>query len=740
MNQADPQSQAASGLESARLRLRTDIQWIAYQDTGRWVALDPISNAYYYFSQLERQAALLFDGSRSVKEVFEAIARGSLKSNLSWAWIETFIQKLLRAQLIDTPPGQRISQLPSAAVQATFFKSLFANPLSIRIPLVRPQIDYPWAKVFANIVFSPKAISGVLMGLLIVSYLVVSKLLSRPQELLYDISKIQGDRWLILGCLLVAIKSIHELGHYLACVQLRVRCAEIGALILCFTPCLYCDTTESWKLPSRWQRAGIAAAGIYFEFWIALIGGIVFLNTQSGLLHILGGGMWIMCTIGTLVLNANPLFRYDGYFIVSDLLGAPNLGSQSSLALWQTLLRTLGGAKVDRQEYDLPVGFLATFALLSSIYRWFVLGSILLFLWHFLVPMGLGLYFLAIVGAMALGIVKGSAKGALSLASELFAPEPISKWKLSLFFFSILAVILGVFLVRLPNRTVHRGYTEYSSSTPLYAPEDGTIQSMSRWVDDPGFHFKQAGESILQIQSPAIELERIDLEQQYLQIATQVETYRQAQINDEALASEIPLLEQLRAEFAAKIELIDERIKKLNIASPKPGRFIPKSSWNQTGFRQGEPSRRWQPIATHSDISKRLRRGELVGWFADTEDKEAVVLVSAETLRCIDKQTQVWVLSDSCPGESIQAKISYYSTDPIAYFPSELTGDPMFVLSRDERGLWQADTPLYRVRLELLGDNTRIGRGGLCSACFELQGITLAERFWRFVSSQFKNT
>ena len=193
MNQADPQSQAASGLESARLRLRTDIQWIAYQDTGRWVALDPISNAYYYFSQLERQAALHFDGSRSVKEVFEAIARGSLKSNLSWAWIETFIQKLLRAQLIDTPPGQRISQLPSAAVQTTFFKSLFANPLSIRIPLVRPQIDYPWAKVFANIVFSPKAISGVLMGLLIVSYLVVSKLLSRPQELLYDISKIQGD-------------------------------------------------------------------------------------------------------------------------------------------------------------------------------------------------------------------------------------------------------------------------------------------------------------------------------------------------------------------------------------------------------------------------------------------------------------------------------------------------------------------------------------------------------------------
>jgi len=740
MNQAGNESYSTAGIESARLRLRTDIQWIAYQDTGRWVALDPVSNAYYYFSQLERQAALLLDGNRSVKEVLDAITRGCLKANLSAAWIETFIQKLLRAQLIDTPAGLRLTQLPTASAQGAFLKSLASNPLSIRIPLIRPRIDYAWASFIARLVFSQRAVSCVLLGLVIVSYLVVSKLLSHPHEILYDISKIQGDRWLALGCMLVAIKSIHELGHYLACVELKVRCAEIGALILCFTPCLYCDTTESWKLPSRWQRASIAAAGIYFEFWIALLGGIIFLNTPSGLLHILGGGMWLMCTLGTLVLNANPLFRYDGYFILSDLLGAPNLGSQSSTALWQTFVRFLGGAQVDRQDFDLPLGFLVPFAILSSLYRWFVLGSILLFLWHFLVPMGLGLYFLAIVGAMSLGIVKSSTNQAQSLLAELFTPEPISKWRLSLFFTLIFAVIVGIFLIPLPNRTVHRGYTEYSNSTPLYASEDGTIESVSRWTDDPEFNFPKAGESILEINSPAIELERIDLKQQYLQITTQVDVYRQSQVNDEALAAEIPLLEELRAEVAAKIELIDQRIKKLKIDSPQQGRFIPKSTWNPIGFRQGEPTRKWQPIATKGDIHKRIKRGELLGWFTATEQKEAIVLVSAETLRSIGMQTRVWIVSDSLPGESIPARIAYYSSDPIAYFPNELAGDPMFVLARDERGLWQADTPLYRVRLELLGDNSRMGRGGLCSACFELPRLTLAQRFWRFVSSQFKST
>jgi hypothetical protein len=275
---------------------------------------------------------------------------------------------------------------------------------------------------------------------------------------------------------------------------------------------------------------------------------------------------------------------------------------------------------------------------------------------------------------------------------------------------------------------------------PLYAPEDGTIESMSRWTDDPDLKFQNAGESILELNSPEIELERMDLEQQYLQISTQVDVYRQSQVNDEALAAEIPLLEELRVELAAKIDLIDERIRKLKIVSPQQGRFIPKSTWNPVGFRQGEPSRKWQAIATKGDTNKRLRRGELLGWFAAKDEKEAIVLVSAETLRSVDMQTPVRVVSDSVPGESIQAKIAYFSSDPIASFPSELAGDPMFVLSRDERGLWQADAPLYRVRLELLGDNSRIGRGGLCSACFDLPRLTLAQRFWRFISSQFKST
>lgn len=263
MSDQSSQSDGLSTLRSATIRLRSDIQWIAYPDTGRWVAMDPISNAFYYFSGLEHQAVLLLDGTRTVDQVFEAVRRVGLKSHLSATWIETLVQKLFRTNLIDTPPGFQTGQLATSASRGSFFKSVLANPLSVRIPLFRPSIDYAWARLIARVLFSQKTIVAMGVALLSVSYFVASKLLSRPNELLYDVGKIQGDRWLVLGAVLVAIKSIHELGHYLACVHLKVRCAEIGALFLCFTPCLYCDTTESWRLPSRWQRAGIAAAGIY---------------------------------------------------------------------------------------------------------------------------------------------------------------------------------------------------------------------------------------------------------------------------------------------------------------------------------------------------------------------------------------------------------------------------------------------------------------------------------------------
>jgi putative peptide zinc metalloprotease protein len=445
-----------------------------------------------------------------------------------------------------------------------------------------------------------------------------------------------------------------------------------------------------------------------------------------------------MCTLGTLLLNANPFFRYDGYFILSDLIGAPNLGAQASQALWKSFIALLGGPRANPQDFDLPIGWLSVFAILSMIYRWVVLGSIAFFLWHFLVPSGLGLYFLAIAGATCLGMVRVASSQTYGLFAQLAAPEPISRWRLAACLSLIPILILAIFWIPLPNRSVHRGYIELHDSVPIYAPEDCTLQSVSPLALEPQMSIDRAGQVLVELDEPALRFEQLSSMQDYTEILTRLELYRQAQGADETLAAEIPTLEKLSEQALSKVRWIEQRLEKLKILSPSSGKFLSKSGWSISGYEQGEPKRHWQASLSGADQGKRLQRGELLGWFAGSDQKEAVVLVPAETIRSIDANTPVLLVSDANTGRSIRAKIAYYSNDPVPFFPSQLAGDAMFVLERDERGLWQSETPLYRVRIELIDADPSVAPGGLCSARFDLPRLTLAQRIYRFFATQFQ--
>jgi len=450
--------------------------------------------------------------------------------------------------------------------------------------------------------FAPLTIISVLVGLLVVSLSVLLQVLAHPDQLVYDISKIQGDRWIALAALMMVIKSLHELGHYLACVYLKVRCSEVGVLLLCFTPCLYCDTTDGWKLPSRWQRAGIAAAGVYFELIIAIFGGLMFLYHEHGFLHILGGGMWLMCTAGTLILNANPLFRYDGYFVLSDLLRAPNLATQGTRSLWDGFISLLGGRSLNPQDYDLPLRWLLPFAAASLFYRVLIAIGILTFLWKFLLPLGLGLPFLFLSCVMAIGMLRAGVRNMHSVIAELFAREPISWKRLSALI--TLLVALGVLAVswRLPSGSVHRGYVEISGSQPMYAATDGVLSQVHNW-NTP----LKEGDAILTLTNSELDWSILNAEQEHRLLVERVRVLEQAKSLDETLAAEIPTLAQMASESEAKWKMLEKERQRLSFTAPNPGRFVPKSNWIPAGFNLGEVVREFEP-AMARDPRQGLRK------------------------------------------------------------------------------------------------------------------------------------
>ena len=78
------------------------------------------------------------------------------------------------------------------------------------------------------------------------------------------------------------VKVLHELGHALACKHFGGEVPEMGVLLLVFVPCLYCDVTDAWRLPSKWQRILISSAGMIVEFVIASVATIVWWYSQPG--------------------------------------------------------------------------------------------------------------------------------------------------------------------------------------------------------------------------------------------------------------------------------------------------------------------------------------------------------------------------------------------------------------------------------------------------------------------------
>lgn len=439
-----------------------------------------------------------------------------------------------------------------------------------------------------------------------------------------------------------------------------------------------------------------------------------------------------MCTIGTFILNANPLFRYDGYFVLSDILRAPNLASQANQAIWRGFIALLGGRALRQDEYDVPLRWLIPFAIASVMYRGVVLAGIFLFLWRFLVPMGLGVPFLLLSCVMLFGLLRSGANQSHSVLAELFAREPIS-WKRLIGFLLLVGGLLSAALFwPLPQRLVHRGYVERTNSVPMYASTQGVLTQVANWQEPI-----RAGQAVLRLRNSELDLEVLQAEHKHQLLVERLKILEQAKSVDESVISEIPTVEQLLKESAATRDMLAEERSRLDLVAPSDGVFFPKDAWVTTGFRQGGATKEFEPIVSERNLGLRLQRGQLLGWFEGPGESQAVVMVPMSTLRHIQTGQGVRFLSDAYPNRTLPGTVESIARDPVEVFPDELIDDPNFILERDEQGRLRSEPPVYRVRVRIDAGNEELIRGGRCSVRFDLPNQTLARRIYKSVREAF---
>lgn len=379
--------------KQVRLKVRPDLQIFEQKYEGKTfhVVKDPVCLRYYRFNKQEYFVFNLFDGQHTMEQVRDRFEDEFKPHRLEHQDLESFARQLVTAGLVQhEQPGAGKHLFTRRAKQRRLKRlATVTNILYLKIPIFDPDRLLTWMYKYLWWVFTPTFfVASVLFMLAAATHVALHfntfyAKLPAYQEFFTWNSVLY--MWISLG----VVKVIHEFGHGLSCKAFKGECHEMGVLLMCLSPALYCNVTDAWTLADKWKRIIISFAGIYVELIIASAATFVWWYTGAyPVINNIALAVMVLCSVSTVVFNANPLMRFDGYYIAADWLEIPNLREKANRFLNNLFLEKCLGVEVPPDVYMAPTRkwLFVIYAIASWVYRWVVTFSILWFLSDFLGP------------------------------------------------------------------------------------------------------------------------------------------------------------------------------------------------------------------------------------------------------------------------------------------------------------------------------------------------------------------
>lgn len=348
----------------------------------RWQIFDPLSNKFFYLS---RTGFYLFREWRNAVTDEELLALVELRGlDIVKDELTFFIRFLELNHLLESHTDKDLARLQSEVVRHKkhVLMWLLHNYLFIKIPLVRPDLIlsrwFPRVKFLFTLRLHWVAF---LLGMLgIVMVLRQWETFTHTLQNFFNVSSI----FYYIGALVV-VKTAHELGHALVAKRYGCRVSSMGVAFLLMTPILYTDTTDAWRLRSRFQRLSIVTAGVRVEIYIACVAtflwGIVPDGGLRSVLFFVATTSWI----SSLLINTSPFMRFDGYYALSDFLGMENLQPRSFLVgKWFLRERLFGFGFVSPEPLNRKkCALMVVYAWSTWVYRFFLFIGIAALVYYF---------------------------------------------------------------------------------------------------------------------------------------------------------------------------------------------------------------------------------------------------------------------------------------------------------------------------------------------------------------------
>jgi len=563
-----------------RPRLRPHVQITRQHYRGqRWhVVHDPSSNGFFRLNAVAHEFVGLLDGRRGVEEVWQLGLARHGDAALTQNEVIQLLSQLFTSNLLtaDVPPeteqllgrgrdrlGRKVKQ---QAIGLMYFKIRLFNPdrlLTWLEPLFRPLIGRAGFLLWAALVIAA-----------------VSSLLPHWDRLARGVdSAIAPSNWGWMIAVFVASKLWHELGHGIVCKRFGGQVPEFGAMMLVLLPAPYVDASAAWGFPSKWRRIAVGAGGMIFELALASGAAFVWLGSAEGSLpHQLAYNAMFTAGVSTVLFNANPLMKFDGYYILSDLLEVPNLMQRSFGMLKFIAQRRLYGVKdaTPPTASASEASILVAYGLAAMVYRVFLFVSITLYVMGKMFAIGLFLaawtaatWFILPVG----GFVHWLATGV-----------PIAERRGRAIATSLALVALGAIAigaVPAPDRRRAVGVVESADRTGLFFGADGFVTAAHA---RPGDRVRRGDPVVTCESDQLLSLRRLSLAQLEEALSREAEA-----------TAKNPGAAQVAGEYVRtmreQIALVEGKIGALTVRAPHDGVIVGDDPAALVGVfvREGQP-------------------------------------------------------------------------------------------------------------------------------------------------------
>ena len=601
---------SASWYRVAELRPRLRSHAVVHRHTYRgqlWYVLQDRSSARFHrFSPTAYLVIGLMDGQRRLREIWEVACTRLGDDAPTQDEVINILASLHRADVLLTDAAPDLAELQQRKVTQRRFKlrQVISNPLSLRIPLLDPDAFLnallPWIRPLLGWV-------GALLWLLLVASALALGA-SHWDELSKGVTDhlLSADNLLLIGLAFPLAKVIHEFGHAILVKAFGGEVHEMGIMLLVLMPVPYVDASASLAFRSKRQRMLVGAAGMLAELALASVAMFVWANVEPGLVRALAYNIMVIAGITTVVFNANPLLRFDGYYILSDALEIPNLGQRANTYLAylvkKYLLRLKKTALPQAAPGERPWFFF--YAIASFAYRIFVSVAIALLVaqQYFVVGVLLGLWSLFNAFVQPLG----KKIGFLLRGSELQGHRGQALITVGLL---VLLVAGVVGYLPAPSWTRTEGVAVVPENGQVRSASDGFIRS----VTAANGQAVRRGDVLMVLEDPELDAKLKVLSAQLREQRARYDAVANDRVQMGLIRDDIVNITARRDNAAA-------RVKELVIRSPADGVFVMPGTVDAPG--------------------RFVRRGDLLGFAVDPRRLVVQVIVPQAEVDLVRQMTR----------------------------------------------------------------------------------------------------